>query len=103
MSLEIFLCRVVTVVMFAIFLRENFAGTALGTVWAYCCFAFSAWATELLKDLASEPAAVQVWCETCEGERVVHEEHQIGVVGSGGEYPCPDCDGAGYRVRVLRP
>lgn len=42
---------------------------------------------------------VQVWCETCEGTGKVHQEHQRGVVGSGGTVTCPDCDGNGYIVR----
>lgn len=40
--------------------------------------------------------AVRVWCDTCEGTGIVHEETQIGVPGSGGDIACPDCDGNGY-------
>lgn len=45
---------------------------------------------------------VRAWCETCNGSGTVHAEHQRGVVGSGGEHQCPDCDGKGYRM-VMQP
>lgn len=51
--------------------------------------------------LATQPAQPgdKLWCETCEGTRGVYEEPQIGVPGSGGDIPCPDCDGKGYWTR----
>lgn len=42
---------------------------------------------------------VQVWCDTCEGTGVVHQESQHGVPGSGGDFQCPDCDGRGFNER----
>jgi Zn finger protein HypA/HybF involved in hydrogenase expression len=42
---------------------------------------------------------VAVWCETCQGSGTVRQEAQRGVVGSGGEYPCPDCEGHGHNLR----
>ena len=42
---------------------------------------------------------VQVWCDTCEGTGVVHQESEHGVPGSGGDFQCPDCDGRGFNER----
>jgi hypothetical protein len=47
---------------------------------------------------ALKPKVVQVWCDTCEGSGIVHEESQHGVIGSGGSVDCPDCDGNGFNV-----
>ena len=40
-----------------------------------------------------------IWCDTCEGTGVVHQESQHGVPGSGGDFQCPDCDGRGFNER----
>lgn len=42
-------------------------------------------------------------CETCEGTGEVTEESQLGVVGSGGTYDCPDCDGQGEYAVAEKP
>ena len=47
---------------------------------------------------AMENKPVQVWCDTCDGSGIVHQEGQRGVVGSSGDHPCPDCDGNGFNV-----
>lgn len=53
--------------------------------------------TNWLRDLKPNiKKTVRLWCDTCEGSGVVHEESQIGVTGSGGDIACPDCDGNGY-------
>ena len=49
---------------------------------------------------SAQPVAVQVWCDTCEGTGQVHQESQRGVTGSGGTFPCPDCDAHGYVTRT---
>lgn len=53
-------------------------------------------AAAALSGAGSKP--VQVWCDTCDGSGIVHQEGQRGVVGSGGDHPCPDCDGKGFNV-----
>ena len=47
---------------------------------------------------ATEP--VKVWCETCDGTGEVFQESQVGVTGSGGKHPCPDCNGNGFNLRM---
>lgn len=39
----------------------------------------------------SAAPVAQAQCSTCHGDRTVHVEGQIGVHGSGGDIPCPDC------------
>lgn len=46
---------------------------------------------------------IQVWCDTCEGTGMLHQESQHGVTGSGCDFPCPDCDGKGFNVRAAPP
>lgn len=54
--------------------------------------------TNWLRELKpNKKETVRVWCDTCEGSGIVHEESQIGVPGSGGDITCPDCEGNGYN------
>lgn len=53
------------------------------------------------RSLAGRPAD-KLWCDTCEGTRTVYQEHQAGC-HVGGDYPCPDCDGNGFRIRRSSP
>lgn len=48
-----------------------------------------------------EPSQWQIWCDCCEGTGNVYQESQRGVIGSGGTFACPDCDGNGYRLKSL--
>ena len=53
-------------------------------------------AREALSVHPAEPVALQLWCDTCEGNGKIYQEQQHGTPGSGGEFDCPDCDGKGY-------
>jgi hypothetical protein len=49
----------------------------------------------------AQAGAPKLWCETCEGSGLIHQESQAGchVVG---DYACPDCDGKGWYVSGRR-
>ena len=51
--------------------------------------------------ITDEPVALQIWCDTCEGTGSVTQESQRGVVGSGGTFECPDCDGRGFNLKTV--